>query len=289
MATVSSVIEGQPFFLQKETGDPEPIFYTASDMRRVLAAVIGKPGALGTSHLLVQQAPNVGMSIKVNSGYYMVSDYLVYLPTDQTIDLSGFPSSPDATRNHAVYLSIYDGQIASTATYAAKINVVEDTGGGVLAPAAATTSVQIATVAVAKNQGHIQNANITDMREHGGSTSVKFFLYTYLTSAFTAAGNDITASNPYAIYTNGSVRLGGALKRASGVDSTNFVGGSEYTLGTLTLSLRPKKNRFLLGACSGTTQSWRLQITPDGTLKAVIPNGVNPPYLLLDGMSYDLD
>jgi hypothetical protein len=287
--TVSSTIDGQPFFLQKETGDPAPIYYSATDMRRMLSAIISKPGALGASHLLVQQAANVGMNIKVNSGHYMVADYLVSLPTDQTIDLTSFDSSPAATRTHKVYLSVYDGQVASTDTYAAKIDVIEDTGGGAATPAAATAFVQLAAVTVANNQGNIQNQNITDLREHGGMLSAKFFLYTYLTNEFGAAGSDITASNPYAQLANGHVRLGGAIKRIAGVDSTNFVGGTTYNLGTLTASLRPERNRYLIGACSGTAQSWRLQVTPDGELRAVIPTGASPTYLLLDGMSYDLD
>lgn len=286
---VSSTIAGQPFFLQKESGEANPIYYSAADMRRMLAAILSKPGALGTSHMLVQQAPNVGMAIKVNSGYYMVGNYLVNLPDDETIDLTAFDSSPAATRSHGVYLSVYDGQVAATETYAAQIDVIEDEGGGAATPSAATAFVRIASVSVAANQGHIQNANITDLRERGGMLSVKFYLYTYLTSAFAPAGDDLTASNPYAQLANGSIRLGGAIKRASGVDSTSFVGGSTYTLGTLTLSLRPKRNRFLLGACSGTTLAWRLQITPDGEMRAVIPSGVNTPFLLLDGMSYDLD
>lgn len=285
---VSSTIEGNPFFLQKETGASDPIYYSAADMRNVLNGIISRPGVLGASHMLVQQGDNVGMRIKINSGYCMVGGYLVYLPTDQTLDLGSFNGSPDATRSHAVYVTVHDGQVAATGTYAAKLEVIEDTGGGAGTPNAATASTKIATISVAKNQGNIQNKNITDLREHGGVISVKYFLATYLDPAYSAAGTDINTSNPYAMIGSGTVRLGGSIKRSYGVDSNTFSGNS-VTFATLTLTLRPKRDRYLLGAMSGSAQCWRLQITTDGQMKFTIPAGAAPPYLILDGITYDID
>ena len=282
---VSRVITAPPFFLQKENGDTEPIYYTAADMRNLLSGIISRGGALGASHFLVTQSGNVGMSIRVNSGFYMIAGYLVYLPVDQSIALTTFDANPPATRTHIVWLSVYDGQVASTATYAAKIDIVEDTGGGASAPPNASNSVQLATLTVGKNQGNIQNANITDLRAHGGMMSEKFFLTPYFNAGFAPAGDDLGASNPYAVLANGSVRLGGALKRSSG----SFAAGDPYTIGNLPGTLTPARDRFLFGACSDTTLTYRLQITDGGDIKVIIPNGVSPSHLLLDGISYDLD
>lgn len=279
---VSTTIDGQPFFLQKETGEANPIYYSARDMRKAIAGIITRPGALTLGAFSVAQSANVGMSIKVNSGYYMVGDYLCYLPTDQTIDLSGFASNPPATRTHRVYLSVYDALMGGT-QYAHKIDVVEDQGSGAGVPNLASSFTQVATISVAKGQSNIQNAQITDTRARGGMQSDYFFLYGSLDSAYDAAGADIGTSNFRAQLANGSVRLAGSIKKTNGAD---FAAGT-YQIGTLTSNLQPPRNRFLIGATEGTTQTWRLQIRPDGTMTANV--GTSTKYLMFDGMQYELD
>lgn len=282
MATVSTVIDQMPYFLQKETGDPAPIYYSASDMRRLVTGIITRPGALTLGALSVAQATNVGMRIKVNSGYYLVDNYLVLIGTDLTIELGGFPANPSATRTHKVYLSIYDG-LAGGASYNAKIDVIEDTGSGAGVPNLATSFTQIATLTVAPNQGYIQNKNITDTRLRGGMTSDYTFLYGNLNTGFDAAGSDVNTSNPRAQLSNGNVRLSGAIKRTNGSD----FGVGTYDIGTLTSNLQPPRNRFLLGAVEGSSNSWRLQIRTDGTMTATVTYATK--YLFLDGMTYDID
>lgn len=294
---VSSTLASKPFFLQKDTNDTDPIYYSASDMRRFFAGIMPRSGILGSNHFRVGQADVVGMAIKVQSGYANVGGrYLVHLPLDETIDLTGFTSNPASTRVHKVYLSVYDALNTGT-EYAGKIDVVEDTGAGANPPATAAYYLQLATLTVAKNQGNIQNANIDNTVRHGGMAGEYVYLDAYLNAGFATAGTDIGAVDYRALYSNGRVWLSGAIKRTSPTATTPFANGGEYAIGKMHPNLCPSRTRYLSGPCSiyasqsdnTGTYHWRLQIDPDGTMTARLPTGTGPQFLMFDGMSFDLD
>lgn len=294
MATVvSSTLAYKPFFLQKDVGASDPIYYSASDFRRMLTGLFPRTGILGSSHFLITQADNVGMAIKVNAGYAVVGRYLVHSAETQTIDLSGFSGSPAATRTHKVFLSVYDALTAGS-DYAAKVEVVEDTGAGANPPGNAANYLQLGTLSVGPNQGNIQNKNIANTVRHGGNAGEYVMLDGYLDALFTTAGTDTDGADFRALYTNGFVRLSGAIKRA---DGKAFANGANYNIGVMHSNLRPARTVFLSGACSvydspsDNTGSyhWRLAINKDGLMTAFLPTGTGPRYLNFDGMSYDLD
>lgn len=295
---VSSTLAHPPFFLEKNSGDADPIYYTAADFTRFFTGILPRSGILGSSHFLVAQADNVGMSIKVNSGYANVGGrYLVHLADDTTVDLSSFASNPSGTRTHIVYLSVYNA-LENGFDYAAKIDVVEDTGSGAVTPPTANAFLQLATVTVAPNQGNIQNANINNTVRHGGVAGEYVYLAPYLDGGFVPAGSDTDGVDVRARYENGRVFLSGAIKRAPvGGDSPPFANGGSYDIGAMHSNLRPGHTVYLSGPCSiydsGSsdtgTYHWRLSITRDGVMNARLPTGTGPAYLMFDGMSYDLD
>lgn len=294
MATVSRLLTYDPFFLQKGPGDPDPIFYSAADFTRYTAGIMRRSGVLGSSDFLVVQADNVGMSIKVNSGYANVGGkYLVHLADDVTIDL-GFTGNPSATRTHKVFLSIYNPLEKDASDYGAAIDVVEDTGAGAAPPVAAAYYLQLATITVAPNQGNIQNANIDNTVRHGGNAGEYVYLAPYLDGAFVPAGADTGGVDVRARYENGRVWLSGAIKRSP---ANQFANGGSYDIGAMHSNLRPAHTVYLTGACSiydspsdsTGTYTWRLSIGADGLMNARLPTGTGPLYLFFDGMSYDLD
>lgn len=293
---VSTTLANAPFFLQKDVGDGDPIYYSAADFRRFFNGVLPRSGILGSSHFLVTQADNVGMAIKVNSGFANVAGlYLVHLPNDLTINLGSFAANPPATRTHKVFLSVYDEQTTSVGGYGANIDVMEDTGAGANYPPSTTSAyLQLATITVAPNQQNIQNANIVNTVRHGGMAGEYVYLAPYLNTGFDTAGSDADTSDFRARYENGRVFLSGAVKRTGG---TAFANGSSYDFGVMHSNLRPARTKYITGPCSiydsqsdsTGTYTWRLSITKDGVMNARLPTGTGPQYLLFDGMSYDLD
>lgn len=291
---VSSTLDYKPFFLEKDSGDAEPIFYSAADFTRFFTGIMPRSGVLGSSHFLVVQADNVGMSIKVNSGYANVGGrYLVHMADDETVSLASFASNPSATRTHKVYLSVYNA-LENGFDYDAKIDVVEDTGGGAVTPPTANAFLQLATITVGPNQGNIQNADIANTVRHGGVAGEYVYLGPYLDGAYLPAGADTEGVDARARYENGRVFLSGAIKRASGDPFGNAL---SYDIGAMHSNLRPGHTVYMSGACSiydspsdlTGTYTWRLSITRDGLMNARLPTDTGPDYLFLDGMSYDLD
>ncbi len=293
MANVVSVkLLYKPFFLQKDNGAADPIYYSAFDMRRFIAGLFPRSGILGASQLWTQQSANVGMSITVSAGYALVDNYLVHLAGSLTIDLSGFAASPASTRTHRVYVSVYDA-LRNGTTYDAAIDVVEDTGAGAAPPANATATMELATITIAKNQGLIQNANITNTVRHGGTATEYVSLTGSLNSTIDSAASSSAVAGCRLLYDDGIVRLGGGVVRANGAA---FTGATE--LGRMAAFYRPARTRILIGACSlpdsaASTPtydtSWRLQIDPDGLMTAQLQPTQKPNVLFLDGMTYDLD
>ena len=293
---VSSTLAEAPFFLQRPEGTP--IYYSAADMTRYTAGIIGRSGILGSSHFLVTQAANVGMAIKVNSGYANVGGlYLVHQVVDQTIDLSGFDASPAATRTHKVFLSVYNALEEGDNEYAGKVEVVEDTGGGANPPADAAYTLQLATITVGPGQGNIQNANITNTVRHGGMAGEYVYLAGYLRSGFASAGDQTDGHDFRARYENGRVWLSGSIRRTTPTSTSPFANGGSYDFADMHSNLRPARTVYLSAPCSiydsGSdstgTYHWRLSITRDGLMNARLPTGTGPRYLMFDGLSYDLD
>lgn len=299
VAIVSSTLAYKPFFLEKDSGEADPIYYSAADFTRFFSGILPRSGILGSSHFLVAQADNVGMSIKVNSGYANVGGrYLVHLAEDITIDVSSF-SNPTGTRTHLVYLSVYNA-LENGFDYDAKIDVVEDTGTGAVTPPSANEFLQLATITVTPNQGLILNTNINNTVRHGGMAGEYVYLAPYLDSAFTVAGTETGTFDFRGRYENGRVWLSGAIKRANG---THFANGGSYDLGTMLSNFRPVRTFYLPAASSiynsGSddpgTYYWRLSIDKNGAMNARVPPttgvpaGSGPSYLFFDGISYDLD
>jgi hypothetical protein len=295
VATATQILTDAPFFLQKDSGEAQPIYYSAADFRRYTAAIQRRSGILGSSAFLVTQADNVGWSIKVNSGHCNVGgEYIVSLGTDVTIrlDTAGFNTNPTAPRTHKVWIAIQDGLFTGN-DYDARIVITEDTGSGAPTPPNVSKSIQIASVVIAASQSNIQNSHIINSARHGGTGAEHLYLEPYLASGIAAAGATDGAHDPRAQYDNGRVHLSGAVKQANGA---HFLAGQTTTLGVMHSNLRPARKQYLVGATSlsdtGTTggiPSWRLQIDPAGTMTAYINYLSAPNSLLFDGMTYDLD
>lgn len=289
MATVAVTLDYRPFFLQAAEGDTE-ILYSAFDMRRMLRAMYPRDGIIGHHSFLVTQAPAVGWSINVNEGYAMLGGYLVHMPADELVSLAAFNTSPTATRTHKVWLSVFD-KLTTGSEYEAQIVVTEDTGVGAPSPTGAAVSMQLAHVSIANGQANIQNANINNTYKHSGAYDDPIALDP---TGDMVDGNAEINTAPFAAREgNGIVRLSGAVRRSG---SLRFQQGVMYTLATLTGTLRPKYSRWATTTCSVDvdntetgTYTARINVTPEGDLNVYIPSGQEPQWILLDGVTYELD
>lgn len=289
MATAEYTIPATPFFLQVPTGSP--IYYSAKDFRNYTGSMQRRIGILGSSHFRIQQATNVGWTIKVNSGYANVGIfYMVFLADDIELSIPMRPPT-SGTRVHKVWVAVYDPEIQGN-TGEARIVVTEDPGTGAPTPTGAAASLPIGTISIAKGQANIQNTNIVNNAQHGGSSSDFFDLSTYLADGYSNAGSPTGTDNFRGVYDNGVVRLSGMIKK----DSGNFPSNTDINIGTMHANLRPKRHRYLTGACAvsatgtaGGTYTWRFSLDPDGTMTARIPSTQAPPHLMFDGIAYDLD
>jgi hypothetical protein len=282
---VSGALVTMPFFLQKDPGDPQPIDYSATQMRTYTQSILSRTGVLGSNHFLVSEADTIAMAIKVQSGYAHVGGGAVaYIGEDQTITLDAFTKNPPTPRTHKVYISAYDA-LQRGAMFGARIDIVQDEGGGAGTPPDAAWYQLIASIAVGVGQTTIQDAHITDERWHGGCNVATEASYLTPETGYEPAGLDYGGFNLRALYTNGIVRLSGAVKRTAG----DFPAGSSHTIATLSRNLRPRRKYYLPGALEGSTTTWRLEINTDGAMTATIPSDATPARLIFDGMSYELD
>lgn len=286
---ITATLPDYPFFLQAADGDAA-IYYSATDFRRLLGAIAPANGILGPAAYLVTQADTVGWSVKVNSGFAMVGGYLVRLGSDLTIPLTGFNTNPTSPRTHKLWLSVYD-KLTSGSEYAAKVNIVEDTGTGAGSPGA-PVSMLLATLQISPGQANLQNTNIANVAYHGGDYSGPF---TVNPAAGYEDPTDDTGGAPLrAHYSGGRVHLSGAIRRSGG---TAFQNGMEYAVFTLTATLRPKYMCVVPVATSINTVNsgaspfltTRAIITKDGLCTVRIPDGANPRYIWFDGANYHLD
>lgn len=296
MATIPSApFTVTPLFMQAVAGDPV-INYSAQDFTRLSTSIWRSPGVITPTSFRVEQADTVGWAVKIRPGRALVGDYLVYQDTAITIDMSVMNTSPTGTRYHRAYLVI-DDKVQGGAEYSCRIKVVEDFGSGATPPAGVAILL-LATIAISPGQSNIQNINIAAKPRHASHASAYAELYTDVhieTTGYNGvvdASGDLNTAPPRARYGDGRGWLSGALKRAN---SAVFTGGTAYTLGALPDYLAPNYVQYLSAASNVSTgsttggYSWRLTIARDGTMTATIPDTTSPTYLMLDGISYDID
>jgi hypothetical protein len=278
-----------PLFMQAVAGDPE-IDYSAADFGRILQSVWRTPGVIGSTDFHVQQADTPGWAIKILPGRAMIGRYLVTLDTAITIDVSALNTSPAATRFHRVYLAVSD-KVSGDTEYSARIKVAEDFGAGANPPVNASVFL-LATFTISPGQSNIQNAQIAAVPGNASYAEDLINLFTagYLASGVVSAYVDIN-SPPRARYGMGRVQLSGGVMQSGGARFT----AASTVIGTLPYNLRPYYTVWCPAACSddlGTGSGslyYRLNIAPSGVMTADLPTGVTPKYLMLDGISYEVD
>lgn len=296
MATVTEAFTTVPFFMQAYTGDPD-ILYSAADFRRFLLAVKRRPGVLGSVDFAVQQADVVGWGVKISPGFAHVygtaNSYLVQLTTVPTVSIASFDTAPTTTRVHKVFIAVYDKTISGD-VYQGQIVITEDVGGGAPNPSGAVAYLPLATITVAKGQSNIQNKNIANIADHGGSSGAYYDLNTrgMINPGYEPANEIVVTAPPRAIFHDGYIRLSGTIGRANGA---LFEAGSSHDILSLIQALRPRyPQRLHCGASNGTFGA-QLNIDPDGTVWLYIPTKVGttaytqPNWIYLDGCTYDLD
>jgi hypothetical protein len=296
LATATLPFTTTPYFMQAVAGDPD-IYYTAADFRRFFLAVKRRPGVLGSLDFGVHQADVVGWSIKITGGYAHVAgsanSYLAYLTPTSTISLAGFNTSPPAARTHKVFIAVYD-KLISGSLYQGQIVVTEDVdGSGAPAPSGAVAYLLLANVFINKGQANIQDANIKNIADHGGSSGVYYDLTAgMINPGYQSVATIVDSAPPRAIYHDGYIRLSGAIGRTSGA---LFDAGSVYDILSLWPSIRPRyKVRLTCGVDKGGYTA-QISIDTDGTTRLYIPGKVGTTtyttanWIYLDGLTYDMD
>jgi hypothetical protein len=296
LATATLPLTPAPFFMQAYAGDTD-IYYSAADFRRFLTAVKRRPGILGSVDFAVQQADVVGWAIKVSVGYAhlygVAGSYLVQLTESTNISVAAFDTAPIAARTHKVFLAVYD-KLISGDIYQGQVVVTEDVdGGGAPNPSGAVAFLLLATFTITKSQSNIQNKDIKNVAQHGGSSGAYTPLSSMLLGASYESADAVTGTaEARAIYHDGYVRLSGSIRRVGG---GVFDTGSSHTLGALITALRPKSQVVLTCGVDSGSYTARLQIAPDGTFVVRIPPKIGttsytqPTIIHLDGCTYDLD
>lgn len=282
----------KPFFLQAQSGDPE-IYYSADDFRRLLTALYTQPGVMTQNSFKLGQSTTVGWTVRVESGYAMVGEYLVHSQVDKDIDISGFDTNPSSLRVHRFYLAVYDKLITGT-EYVAKIIAVEDLGGGAGLPPGAAATLLLGYASVNPGQTNIQNAQITDRRPHARPGSA--FDNMTPNAGFLDAADDLD-TGPFGFrYLNGRVYLSGAVMRTAGA---LFYPDNDYVVADLPLNLHPAKVKYFTCACSINgnnpetngvgSLAVRVKVGDDGSITVRIPPTQDPKYVIFDNVQFDLD
>jgi hypothetical protein len=278
-----------PFFMQA-AADDDDIFYDAADFRRYSGAVFARGGIIGHHSLLLTQTPTVGWSITVHQGYAYVGGYLVQLVDDVTVDFAGVTTNPAEPRTHKVWLAVYDKLAGNTET-SAKILVQEDPGTGAPAPTGTTVSMQLGHVTISPGQTSILNTHINTTYQHASAYDDPVVIDP---AGDMVDGSAAMGTAPLSAREgHGIVRLSGAVSRSG----TNlFQPGVMYTVGTLTSTMRPTYSRWATAACTinkvGTdtgTYTCRVNITTGGEINVYTPTGNEFEWVLLDGVTFELD
>lgn len=278
-----------PLFMQAVAGDPE-IDYSAADFGRLLQSVWQSPGVIGSTSFHVQQADTPGWAIKILPGRLTTGRYHINLDAAITIDVSALNTNPVATRFHRVYLAVSD-KTAGDTEYSARIKVAEDFGAGANPPVNASVFL-LATFTISPGQSNIQNSHIAASPRNASDAEdfVQLDNGGYLTGPVVDASDLLNSAPARARYGNGRVQLSGAVRLGS---NARFTGNPN--LATLPYNLRPYYTVWCAAACSDDTGTgsgslyYRLQVAPSGVMTAALPTGVTPLYLMLDGISYEVD
>lgn len=290
----------RPFFMQAVTGDAD-IVYTSTDFRMYSNAILHRTGVLDAGYLRVAQADNVGFKIKVRAGIANVNGaYIVALPADAEISLTGFNTSPPFKTTHKVWVAIYDKNAdPATLDYSGRIVVTEDTGGGAPDPVSelfnggAHSSLFLADVTMGPGQSNIQDANISNRPRHGGMAGNPVDLNPYLTTTQYIPIADGTTGLFRVVYNNGVARMGGGITRNGGGTSTPPFATGIHRIGRMPPEFWPTQSRRMICATSiddATKPLYaRLRVYPDGAMEVHIPAGGAPTSVMFDGVTYDLD
>ncbi len=279
-----------PLPMQAISGDPE-INYSAADFGALLQSIWLSPGVIGANSFHVQQADTPGWAIKVLPGRAFVGRYHVTLDTAITIDVSALITNPVGTRFHRVYLAVSD-KVQGDTEYSARIKVVEDFGSGATPPVNAALLL-LATFSISPGQSNIQNSHIAAAVRNASPAEAFTNLDSggYLASGIGDATSVLNSAPARARYGSGRVQLSGAVRHDNGTRFTT----ANVTLGTLPVTLRPYYTVWCAAACSDDLGDgsgslyYRLQIAPTGVMTAALPTGVTPMYLMLDGITYEVD
>lgn len=175
----------QPLLMQPSTGDAD-LTWSGQEMRTLLAALLGHPdgfqnargilgGVNGIGFSVAQRGAGANFSVDIPAGKAVVvggditnqGSYVIW--NDTTFNLA-VPSPGSGTEVHRVVLQVRDKLVNGTwTTYDFTPVLLPDTGSGT--PAEPASAVTIAFVSVAAGQASVQNANITDYREHASTVT----------------------------------------------------------------------------------------------------------------------
>lgn len=279
-----NVTTHHPLYLQAVSGDTA-LTYSADDFRELVQALVGRAGRLkdASSLWVSQRLAGANFSVDVWAGAAMVGDgYVVTNYARRNVPLTGFNTSPVATRTHRVLLCVYDKAVSGTA-YEARIAVTEDTGSGAPDPSDNPTAIlELARFTIASGQTSVADANITMTASRGtlGTTATTFTFSAGFSDATSITGGVVR----YWVAGN-TVRLQGTVKRTSG----DFIAGTGYVIGNLAAQYRPKYPRYLAGV-GYVGRTFRLAVGTNGDVTvSSASTGGDLQWVSLDGLSYEID
>lgn len=290
MATVVSTLPITPLALQAVVGDTA-VQYNAVDLRYLIGSLYPRSGRVG-DYLSMWVFPNqagANWSVDVNAGMAVVAGastgvpekYLATLGTRTNVPLTGFNTSPSATRTHAAWIVIDDKNTSPGAGYAARIVLTEDTGSGAPNPNY-PFYFKLATFTIAPAQSNVNTANITNVAPRGDRKATVYPLtldsgFTTLSGgqapSFSVVGNTVTLQ--------GHVSITSPLAPSAGVITfiTQFASG-----------IRPAYNRYFTVVVTNGANFGRLVVNAAGSM-TITPapfNTANMSSFSLDGISYEL-
>jgi hypothetical protein len=295
MAVVTSTLAQKPLFLEALSDDPE-IQYTAAELRLLTGAIWSRSGIVTNTAMRVsQRAAGPAWAVAIGAGFVVldgagVDRYLLYQGSGLEIPLTGFDTTPAATRTHKVFVVVYD-KLVQGAGYEAKVIITEDTGSGAPTPAlnSPVSVLQLATITVSPGQGSIQDGHIHNTVRHAGFGGSHTIIA--LSDNIADASVTMELGQPRVIRSGTTAKLQGGVRRTSGND---FDAGATYILGRLDDAYRPNSTRYVIGTAgadlpAAKAYTYRLTIRTNGNLEADIPDGYTPNWLGLDGITYELD
>lgn len=284
MATYYETLPNKPLFLQAVGGDPA-ISYSAYEHRLLMGAIWPRVGAIGFSLRLAQRAAGANWSVDVSPGWAVLGNtaeydrYLVHVPVTTTLELdtpgSVFNTAPVATRTHRVFAAVYSKGVIS-AVDEARLVVTEDTGSGAPTPPSSPAYyLELGRFTIGTAQSNVSNAQITNTATHASMNTEP--------AAIALVGGHVSAgATPKLCIAGGRVVLSGTVQKGSG----SFVAGTPVTIGSLSSSVRPATNRYVMGVAEGNV-AHRITASSNGDLITTPKEAT--AWISLDGLTYDLD